>query len=566
MPQVVFPKLISLVIPGMIEPWLKSAAQASPMAAAPSGPPPSSRPRRGLHEWLLTNADQVTPEQARINHRLEGITPDSFAPARPRFCTIRDLNAPVGFANVWHAMKEDGTTTAFDGAYSDATEGCLIIFVNLMDRKEVESLMLCIREYSEHSDMFIIVTHSASVSSGESQHEDEIQLMISLIDSGVDDIIFGEPSGHKLACAVRARLNFHSGFSRGWSSACYKAQLLEHIHCIVWDYLRVRMDTHIPELDQKIAAGEPETIDNFKFGKTLGQGAFGKVVELGSCLDENENTGQVIKCISKLARNTVGGLKDLKNQIVAMETFSNEAGKHPNITQLLGVYHSKSHVFLRMESGGPEDLGHRLLSRDSKSGPPRLLDAHKSKNIVVQCTAALAHLHGEHQIAHRDVKPDNIILLEDNDNVICRLTDFGLAKIVTGNAMSRSMAGTLPYMSPEMVLENKSNVFSSDIWSLGVVFLDVLCFARFIERHVFRKQPQVKDRDSTSKKQHLMNAVFERCQFIEQLLQAHLRPELQELHTSSVVMLEGVLNVSPAKRWTFKDLLRCIGPEDAPPQ
>jgi len=234
---------------------------------------------------------------------------------------------------VWHAIKEDGTSTAFDGSDSDASEGYLVIFVNLMDMKEVESLMLFIREYSQHSAVFIIVTHSTSVSSGESQRDDEIQLMGLLIDSGVDDIIFGEPSGHKLACAVRARLNFHNAFSRGWNSTYHKMQLLEYIHYIVWEYLRVRMHTHIPDMDQQITAGEPETIEDFKFGKTLGQGTFGKVVELNSHVDDSENTGQVIKCISKMASDTVEGLKDLKNEILVMEQISHGTCKHPNIAQ-----------------------------------------------------------------------------------------------------------------------------------------------------------------------------------------------------------------------------------------
>jgi len=541
------------------------------MAAAPSGPPPSSRPRRGLHEWLLTNADQVSPDQAHINHRLEGISPENFSPCEPRFCITQDLAAPPAFGDVWHIIKEDGSTTAFDGSESDASEGCLIIFVNLMKTREVDALIECVKTYSDQSDMFIIVTHSSSGAVAESQQDDEIQLMKSLVDSGVDDIIFGEPSGHKLVCAVRARLNFHNAFSRGWSSACYKQQLLNHIHSIVWDYLRVRMDTHIPDINPHIVSGEPDCIEDFQFGRVLGQGAFGKVVELHRIEEpepdsaaEAEPQGQVIKCISKMARNTVDGLKDLKNQIVAMEYFSSQSLKHPNITQLLAVYHSKSHVFLRMESGGPEDLGRRLIGRDSKSSIPRLLSAQKAKAIMLQCTAAVVHLHGTPKIAHRDIKPDNIILAEEPDGVVVKLTDFGLAKVVSGTAMSRSVAGTLPYMSPEMVLESKSNVFSSDIWSLGIVFLDVLCFARFIERHVFRKQAQVKDRDSASKKQRLMSAVYECCLtpgFTEALLRSHLRAELSELQTISTVMLDGILNVSPTKRWNYKDLTRCVESE-----
>lgn len=327
------------------------------------------------------------------------------------------------------------------------------------------------------------------------------------------------------------------------------------------------MDTRIPDIDPSIDAGEPDSIEGYHFGRVLGQGAFGKVVELrtereaGVDGQSSASSGQVVKCISKMARNNIDGLKELKNQIISMECFSREDSKHPNITQLLGVYHSKSHVFLRIESGGPEDLGRRLLCRDSRSAP-RLMSAEKVSAVISQCSSAIMHLHGQLSIAHRDVKPDNIVLSEDANKVCIKLTDFGLSKIVNGTALSRSVAGTLPYMSVEMVLENKSNVFCSDMWSLGIVFLDLLCFARFIERQIFRKQSHVKDRDSSAKKHRLISAVHDCCQkpgVIDQLLQTHLRQELHELRASSTVVLQGVLNVSPARRWTYKDLWRWVG-------
>merc|ERR1719215_61090 len=103
-------------------------------------------------------------------------------------------------------------------------------------------------------------------------------------------------------------------------------------------------------------------------------------------------------------------------------------------------------------------------------------------------------------------------------------------------------------MSPEMVLDSKSNVFCCDIWSLGITFLDCICMSRFIERHVFRNLPKVKDENSASKKQRFMRVVHKFCQTpgqVAQLLQTHQRPELGELHVASVVLLEGLLNVTP---------------------
>jgi serine/threonine protein kinase len=80
-------------------------------------------------------------------------------------------------------------------------------------------------------------------------------------------------------------------------------------------------------------------------------------------------------------------------------------------------------------------------------------------------------------VIHRDLKPANI-LLENNDDLIPKVTDFGLAKTIDNYAMSTwtgSIMGTPAYMSPEQAFGEAKNVgFSSDIYSMGAIMYECL--------------------------------------------------------------------------------------------
>ena len=76
-------------------------------------------------------------------------------------------------------------------------------------------------------------------------------------------------------------------------------------------------------------------------------------------------------------------------------------------------------------------------------------------------------------LVHRDIKPLNILF---NDNVL-KITDFGLSKIVNQSTRSSTFkgSGTYAYMAPE-AWENKNNTIQMDIYSMGIVFYQLITF------------------------------------------------------------------------------------------
>jgi len=154
----------------------------------------------------------------------------------------------------------------------------------------------------------------------------------------------------------------------------------------------------------------------------------------------------------------------------AMERFRQElllASKisHRNILRIHDLGDAGGMKFISMAYVDGEDL-HHLLVREGKLPLDRML------NLARQLCAALDAAHSE-GVAHRDLKPQNIMLDKD-DHVF--VTDFGLAKSlgeVNGMTQSGEMLGTPRYMAPEQV-EAKHVDARTDIYALGLIFYEML--------------------------------------------------------------------------------------------
>jgi serine/threonine-protein kinase len=76
-------------------------------------------------------------------------------------------------------------------------------------------------------------------------------------------------------------------------------------------------------------------------------------------------------------------------------------------------------------------------------------------------------------VVHRDIKPDNIMVLRDEDGLRVRVMDFGVARIATEDRITKTgtIVGTPAYLSPEQVAAKNVDT-RSDIYSLGVVLYE----------------------------------------------------------------------------------------------
>lgn len=141
---------------------------------------------------------------------------------------------------------------------------------------------------------------------------------------------------------------------------------------------------------------------------------------------------------------------------------------HPNIVGIYDIGQAGSQFYFVMEF--IEGVTVRELMAQGK------LPAQEALKIVPQLCEALEYAHSE-GVIHRDIKPENIMI--DKKGRV-KIADFGLARIVRGDiridpvTRTQEVMGTLDYMAPEQRMKSKDVDLRVDIYSLGVVFYEML--------------------------------------------------------------------------------------------
>ncbi|HIF07604.1 MAG TPA: serine/threonine protein kinase, partial [Gemmatimonadetes bacterium] len=141
---------------------------------------------------------------------------------------------------------------------------------------------------------------------------------------------------------------------------------------------------------------------------------------------------------------------------------------HPNIVAVFDFGETDGLCWLLMEYVDGIDL--RGLLKSGKLTPDVGLQ------LVPEMCAGLQYAH-DHGVVHRDIKPENVLLDEEGH---VKIADFGLAKLVSLGADELSLTraeqvmGTPQYMAPEQMRSTKEVDHRADIYSLGVVFYEIL--------------------------------------------------------------------------------------------
>ena len=155
-----------------------------------------------------------------------------------------------------------------------------------------------------------------------------------------------------------------------------------------------------------------------------------------------------------------------RNQIFA-ERFAQEARtlaslNHPNIVTIHDSGIANGWCYIVMEHG--EGITLRDAISQNAISPEHALE------LVPELCDALKAAHRQ-GIVHRDIKPENILLSRDG---FAKIADFGIAKLLSNAGESEFNAGTRRYMAPEQIFGNSDIDHRADIYSLGVVFYELL--------------------------------------------------------------------------------------------
>ncbi|XP_004069192.1 MAP kinase-activated protein kinase 2 [Oryzias latipes] len=136
--------------------------------------------------------------------------------------------------------------------------------------------------------------------------------------------------------------------------------------------------------------------------------------------------------------------------------------------------------------------GGELFSRIQDRGDQAFTEKEAS-NIMRRIGEAIQFLHSIN-IAHRDVKPENLLYSSKRPNALLKLTDFGFAKETTSHNSLNTPCYTPYYAAPEVLGPEKYDK-SCDMWSLGVIMYILLCgYPPFYSNHGLAISPGMKRR------------------------------------------------------------------------
>lgn len=201
--------------------------------------------------------------------------------------------------------------------------------------------------------------------------------------------------------------------------------------------------------------------DHYVIKQFLGKGSF-STVKLGTCKKTKQDVA--VKIIEK--NNIDIKVESLKTEVKILMNV-----KHDNIVNLLDVFEDNDKVYLLMELMTGGELFDRICN-DFPNGYSEKQSAVLIKKII----KAVKYLH-EKGIIHRDLKPENLLFsTPDRDSAEIKISDFGLAKIWSGDMLVKTACGSPNYVAPEVLLNEKQGYdFACDMWSVGVILYVLLC-------------------------------------------------------------------------------------------
>jgi eukaryotic-like serine/threonine-protein kinase len=200
--------------------------------------------------------------------------------------------------------------------------------------------------------------------------------------------------------------------------------------------------------------------DRYRILREIGRGAMGTVYEAF-------DTAGGERVAVKILRNTLHA-NPVARQRFRREVEAASRVNHPVIIKIRGWGEDEDAAYIVMEYVDGQPLS-KLLS------PIAQFPLTTTVRIVHQVADGLASVHRA-GLVHRDVKPDNIMVLKD---MAVKLSDFGVAKLPNSSlTQAGEIWGTLHYMSPEQVQGSLDVDAKSDIFSLGVVLFEMLTCRR----------------------------------------------------------------------------------------
>jgi hypothetical protein len=361
-----------------------------------------------------------------------------------------------------------------------------------------------------------------------------VQAQLQLSEAGADDVVMQGSTQEELRCAIAMGIVRAKEWQTCEDERHRHIRQIQELQTGIWRTVA----NYCPEFPRMVSTG-PKTlragtqVGECRFAKLLG---FGITSDVWSAWNSGSRRKEAVKAIRK---DRIRSVEEAEGTLTEARLLPKL--KHKNIPSLYGFIHTPNFLFIHMEFSGPQNLFQAI----AKAGGQ--LSEKSAKVLSVQIVAAVEHCH-QRRVAHCDIKPENIVLEATDGGVLAKLVDFGSAVEITAGSTLTGFRGTMPFMAPEVLSGRAFEPAATDIWSTGLVTLEMLCgtnkLNRMMEWDNVRPHPRL---------QQELIRVFQQPQVLKQALESDRVASSPDL----VSMLEGVLRVFPRTRWSAQQLAGC---------
>ncbi|XP_028073334.1 LOW QUALITY PROTEIN: receptor like protein kinase S.2 [Camellia sinensis] len=275
-----------------------------------------------------------------------------------------------------------------------------------------------------------------------------------------------------------------------WVSFCYHSTPIKQHSGLFHDMAGVELSA-----DGKVGGNNPRIFsyaelyigsNGFSENEVLGSGGFGRVYR---AVLPSDKTVVAVKCLAERGERFE---KTFAAELVAVAHL-----RHRNLVRLRGWCVHEDELLLVYDYMPNRSLDRVLFRRPENMGSAPALNWEHRKKIIGGLAAALFYLHEqlETQIIHRDVKTSNVML---DSHYNARLGDFGLARWLEHEleyeirtpsmknhqfrlAETTRIGGTIGYLPPESFQKRGVATAKSDVFSFGVVVLEVVSGRRAVD-------------------------------------------------------------------------------------
>ena len=260
----------------------------------------------------------------------------------------------------------------------------------------------------------------------------------------------------------------------------------------------------------------------YRLGTVIHNGQTAKIYE---CTHQRTNVIYAVKMIER-KQPSRKSVKRTMAEMVLREVAILDSLKHPNIIEIKELFEDDDYFYLVMERMRGGDVFDKLIQI-------KKYNEADAKRLVKSLLVATEFFHSQN-VAHRDLKPQNLLLKSNTNTYDIVISDFGFSCRVHKPMSLSTRCGTPSYVAPE-VLKNAPYDQSVDMWSIGVIIYVVLCgyppFADSNQSELFRRI-------------RMSNWKFR-------------GEEWENISDDAKDLIRGLLVANPIQRFTAKQALQC---------